>query len=92
MAGQRETNLRPPIDYSLEGDDKKLTVNWKNYFNSLWLFFNYSYQGNIPVDPPYTNMARDAIDNPQNGMRIYNTDLDEFQGYKAGSWVTFTTS
>jgi hypothetical protein len=57
----------------------------------LWLFFNFSYRANVPVMPPYTNSGRDAIANAVNGMIIYNTDLNEFQGFKNGAWVTFQT-
>lgn len=81
------TTLRPPVDYEVIGDNKKLTVNWKNYYNQLWFFFNFSYVGNIPVMPTYTTTDRDAIDNPQDGMIIYNSTIPAFQGRQAGAWI-----
>jgi len=36
--------------------------------------------------PRMTTAQRDALD-AQNGMIIYNTTLDKFQGYEAGAWV-----
>jgi hypothetical protein len=37
-----------------------------------------------------TETQRDAL-SPLDGMIIYNTDDDVFQGYQNGSWVTFAT-
>lgn len=89
---QQATGLRPPLAYTVVGEDKKITVNWKNYFDQLWLFFSYAYQGNVPVMPRYTTAGITGIDNPQTGMIVYNSDLNKFQGYTNGSWITFTTS
>ena len=33
-----------------------------------------------------TTIERDAL-TAVNGMQIYNTDTDKFQGYAAGSWI-----
>lgn len=34
-----------------------------------------------------TTVQRDAIAAPENGMIIYNTDTNKFQGYENGAWV-----
>ncbi len=39
----------------------------------------------------YTTAERDAL-TPTNGQIIYNSDDDEFQGYKNAAWVTFDTT
>lgn len=40
------------------------------------------------VSKRLTTTERDAL-SPLNGMTIYNTTLDKFQGYQAGAWVNF---
>lgn len=86
------TAIRPPVDYPLVQEDSKVTVNWRNFYNQLWLFLNFNFVGNIPVPPSYTTAQRDAIADLRNGMIIYNTDLQKLQTVENGSWVTFTTS
>ena len=39
----------------------------------------------------YTTAERDAL-TAANGMVVYNTSLNVFQGYQNSAWVTFTTS
>ena len=39
----------------------------------------------------YTTAERDAL-TAANGMVIYNTSLNVFQGYQNSAWITFTTS
>jgi len=39
----------------------------------------------------YTTAQRDAL-TAENGMIIYNSDDDEFQGYMVGAWVVFDTT
>lgn len=38
-----------------------------------------------------TTTQRDAL-TPVNGMFLYNSTLDKFQGREGGAWVTFTTA
>lgn len=44
-----------------------------------------SYGGLIPR---YTTTERDALVNPEDGLIIYNTTIEEFQGRANGSWET----
>lgn len=37
--------------------------------------------------PRMTTTQRDAIPTPQNGLMIYNTTTNKFNGYAAGAWV-----
>jgi len=39
----------------------------------------------------YSTTERDAL-TAANGMVIYNTSLNVFQGYQNSAWITFTTS
>ncbi|WP_428657655.1 hypothetical protein [Runella sp.] len=40
--------------------------------------------------PRMTTTQRDAIANPQNGLVIYNSTLNKFQGRENGAWVNLT--
>lgn len=40
----------------------------------------------IGVIPTLTTEERDAL-TPRNGIIVYNTTTDKFQGYAAGSWI-----
>ena len=40
-----------------------------------------------PLIPAYTETQRDAISTATEGMIIYNTTLNKFQGYENGSWA-----
>lgn len=40
--------------------------------------------------PRMTTSQRDLIASPPNGLVIYNTTLNKFQGVESGSWVSFT--
>jgi len=39
---------------------------------------------------PITEVERDAIVNPLNGMKIYNSDTNTIQGYANGAWLVPT--
>jgi alkylation response protein AidB-like acyl-CoA dehydrogenase len=39
------------------------------------------------LKPRMTTSQRDAIENPPDGLEIYNTTVDKFQGRAAGVWV-----
>ena len=41
--------------------------------------------------PQVTDIQRYGINNPQNGMMIYNTTIDAPQIFQGGIWKTFTT-
>jgi hypothetical protein len=41
------------------------------------------------IVPRMTTLQKNAI-TPVNGMILYDTDLDKFQGYEAGAWTNFS--
>ena len=64
------------------------------YLSNVWSDFmatfvetlqGYLTQNGIQV-PRLTTDQRDSLRNVVNGQLIYNTTLEKFQGYEAGSW------
>lgn len=52
---------------------------------------NVNSTTNLLIVARLTTAQRDAL-TAVNGMLIYNTTDDEFQGYQDGAWVTFDTT
>lgn len=49
-----------------------------------------SNKGYFPLEP-WIQVQIGAL-TPANGMIVYNTNDNEFQGYQNGGWVTFDTT
>ncbi len=81
----------PLYDHVIKKNQLILSDVW---IESLATFYQtligYLTQAGIFM-PVLTTAQRDDLLSPQNGQMIYNSTIDEFQGYKAGAWVTFTT-
>lgn len=67
------------------------------YLSNVWSDFmatfietlqEYLTQNGIRM-PRITSDQRDALQNVENGLTIYNTTLNKFQGYENGVWVNF---
>jgi hypothetical protein len=44
---------------------------------------------NAMIVTKMTTAQKNAIATPQNGMILYDTDLNKFQGYEGGTWTSF---
>lgn len=68
-----------------------------DYLSSVWSDFMATFvetlQGYLTQNgvrmPRLTTAQRDALQNVENGLTIYNTTLNKFQGYENGAWVNF---
>lgn len=67
------------------------------YLSNVWSDFmatfvetlqGYLTQNGIRM-PRLTTAQRDALQNVENGLMIYNTTLNKFQGYENGAWINF---
>jgi len=89
----------PVYDPITKGNSGLLTEVWLGAFSFLLQNLSgYLTQGGILV-PQLTTAQRDALQTAlqtgglqgiQNGQMIYNTTTNTFQGYQAGTWMTFT--
>jgi len=67
------------------------------YLSGIWSDFMATFveslQGYLSQNgmfaPRLTTAQRDALRDIVNGQFIYNTSLEKFQGYEAGSWQNF---
>lgn len=67
------------------------------YLSNVWSDFmatfvetlqEYLTQNGIRM-PRLTTAQRDALKGVENGLTIYNTTINKFQGYENGAWVNF---
>jgi hypothetical protein len=82
---------QPPIydPITKNGDmPSDIMQSWlSNFYETL-----VSYLTSTGIFIPRINtFQRNSINTPQNGMIIYNIDLDAPQIYQSGVWKTFTT-
>ena len=64
---------------------------WRDFMSTFYQsLIGYLSQNGIFI-PVLTTAQRNTLQSPVNGQMIYNSTANEFQGFKAGSWVTFTT-
>lgn len=59
------------------GNFASLIQDLQGYLSSFGIFV-----------PQVTNAQRATIQSPINGQMIYNSDSNEFQGWKVNTWVT----
>lgn len=79
----------PPIEYSLTDKTGKLTTQWMDWFNSVKPT-NENFVTNSSMSVPrVTTAERNAINDPQDGMKIYNVDINKYQGYVNGTWMNY---
>ena len=82
---------QPPLDDSIiKPNDTHLSASWNAWIAAFYQFVTiYITQYGFFI-PQLTTAQRNTIQSPVNGQMIYNTSTDTFQGFQAGSWMTFT--
>lgn len=81
----------PPIyDPITRNTGDKLSEIWMGWFSTFYQTVeSYLSQHGIFI-PTITTEQRDSLQDVQNGQMIYNTTVNQFQGFEAGTWKTFT--
>ena len=73
-------------DPLIKGKNDKISDVWMSNMSAfIQTLQGYLSQFGI-FAPQVTTAQRDSIQSPVNGQIIYNTTLDKFQGFQAGSW------
>ncbi len=83
----RDFDLFPTNDPIINRGSIYLSDIWSLFLNTfIQTLTEYLTQNGIYM-PPLTTAERDALQNVRNGLVIYNTTIDQFQGRRAGAWV-----
>jgi hypothetical protein len=67
-------------------DSLKMSEQWIAQLSSFIDTLNGYLTPFGSLAPQLTTAQRDSIQSPINGQIIYNTTLDKFQGFQAGTW------
>ena len=79
----------PLYDHLIKDKDRMSDIwvgSMSTFFQNL---IGYLSQYGVFI-PQITTAQRNLLTTPQNGQMIYNTTTGTFQGYQAGTWMTFT--
>lgn len=79
----------PPIEFKFLGEDQKPATVWMNWLNSIKPIHENTVTNNSLSVPRVTTTERNAISNVQDGMKIYNVDINKYQGYVDGVWMNY---
>lgn len=80
----------PLYDPLIKTGTVNLSDIWIGAFSTfIQTLVEYLSQNGIFI-PNVTSAQRNQIQNPQNGQMIYNSTMQQFQGYEGGVWRTFT--